>query len=297
MSQPGAPVSRPVRRHFLPTIWPLNGWAYIENRKMNDVANCLAISSYSSTGISADTDGSVMIVAGRNPGKERALGFVPFLGFPAKYHEKGRCVLDIGLYFPSEQDYSREDLNDTENTDSSIQTDPIKADPRRGSEAGDNRMDTDTVGTIPMEAVRLGEMVQDQLLAYVEPSVHSLMKTASGMLESPGFSLIAAKLASNGNGLIFRLKNKATGQNIADGTAIPGTSVARNRITLRNIHPVQAYLCDAMERDVAELPISGNSVQLEPEHLRGAFITMRILTDRSPLRVFMDLDGTRKKIS
>ena len=123
-------------------------------------------------------------MAGRNPGKERALGFVPFLGFPAKYHEKERCVLDVGLYFPSEQDYLREYPT--------IETDPIKADPRKGSEMGDPRMDTVTVRAIPIGAIRLGEMVQDKLLAHVEPSVHSLMKTASGMLESPGFSLMAA---------------------------------------------------------------------------------------------------------
>ena len=275
MSQPGAPVSRPVRRHFLPTIWPLNGWAYVEDQKMNHMASCLAISSYCSTGISADTDGNIIIVAGRNPGKERALGFVPFLGFPAKYHEKERCVLDVGLYFPSEQDYLREYPT--------IETDPIKADPRKGSEMGDPRMDTVTVRAIPIGAIRLGEMVQDKLLAHVEPSVHSLMKTASGMLESPGFSLMAAKPASNGNGLIFRLRSKATGQNIADSTAMPGTLAIQNSVTLRNIRPVQAYLCDAMERDITELPISGHSIQLEPEHQRGAFITMRILTDQVPV--------------
>ena len=261
MSQPGAPVSRPPRRHFLPTFWPINGWAHIGNQ--NNHHN-LVISTYCSTGISADTDGSILIVAGRNPGKERALGFVPFLGFPAGYREKERCVLDIGLYFPSNQDYP---TVKNKNVSSSIATSLIS------SSHGES---------ISVETIRIGELVQNKLLAHVDPSIHSLMQIASETLtiEPPMFNLMAAKPASDGNGLIFRFKKQPNTQKSKDENGAPNSSAARAQVTFNSAHPVQAYLCDALERNIDELPLSGNTIYLEPEHYQGAFITIRVLTER-----------------
>ncbi|MCL4434474.1 MAG: hypothetical protein M1399_06870 [Actinobacteria bacterium] len=249
MAQPGGTVTRPLERHFQPTFWPLNGWAHIHapGRSRQD----LTIASLCSTGISVSRSGTVMLMAGRNPGKERALGLVPFLVFPAAYREKERCVLDCAVLFrqvPSSSD------------------------------------------AVVQAATDAGSGAFEQLIAHVEPVLSSLRNRIGRMvtIQPSRVKMIAAKPATDGNGIIIRVGTAGTCIDTTGTDAGIGISTGDSgqdahsqdtvTISFNSITPEKAQLCSAMENYIAELPVAGNSIFLDRKHLRGSTATVRIVT-------------------
>ncbi len=247
MTQPGGVVVRPIERHFRPTFWPLNGWAYIQRPDRS--SQSLAIASLCSTGISVSNTGNVLVMAGRNPGKERALGLVPFLGFPVAYREKERCVLDCAVLFQPASDRS---------------------------------------STVLPAATRAGSRALDLLQAHADPTLSSLRDAVSEMvvIEPSTFKVIAAKPAADGNGVIVRLGDTASSSSSSSDHAATGAAQDVNDKTqgtitliLSAISPGRAHLCDSMERYIAELPVAGNSVSIDRKLLNGSTATVRIIAN------------------
>ncbi len=94
MGQPGAPVTRPVRRHYRPTFWPASSW--IEGRSER---GGLAVSFGSSTAVSATEYGGLDVVVARNAPQELSWGILPFRGMPARGNERDEVTLVTTWWF------------------------------------------------------------------------------------------------------------------------------------------------------------------------------------------------------
>jgi hypothetical protein len=192
-----------------------------------------------------------MLMVGRNPGKERALGLVPFLVFPAVYRQKERCVLDCAVLF------------------------------RQASSSSD---------AVVQAATDAGSSAIDQLIAHVDPVLSSLHDRIGQMvaIQPSRVKIISAKPATDGNGIIIRVGTSGTGIDTAgtDASMVisngDGGQDAHGQdtvaISFNSITPKKAQLCNAMESYIAELPVAGNSISLDRKQLQGSTATVRIIT-------------------
>ena len=94
MDVPGGVVNRPLHRHFEPTFWAAQNFAHV----------CagdgwgLAAAFFAPGSIAANETGAVEWVIGRNATRERAFGFLPLAGHPARGVVDEEQTLDCAFW-------------------------------------------------------------------------------------------------------------------------------------------------------------------------------------------------------
>ncbi len=303
MAQPGGIVVRPHERHYSPTFWPLTSWACVTRADLRDDETCetattpathealaravtsvrraaacaaheaggaalprprTVVASHSPTGLALDNNGALMLVAGRNPGQERAFELLPFLGFPVHGHERERSVLECAIYLPAASGDAAAPSGTTVTGGAGVPGDAAGRERSTGTKGASSAGLADSAGS----AVVAGTALARRLRAHVTPSVAAAWESASRSVEiEPALlSLMAAKPASDGRGAILRFEPSA------------GEYPLRRHVAIRcpNLDYTQAFLCDAMERDLGALPVSDGHIRLDPSTAPGPIITLRL---------------------
>jgi hypothetical protein len=130
---PGGVVSRSWRNYHDPTFWPVQGFAHFPSGRSTAepegegdgaaggdfreggvavvlaMPGAVALHGPGSRGANAAGSPFVEVVAMRNAVRERSLGVIPMLGFPARGHDPGPHVFEMGLRF-TEKDWREEGL-------------------------------------------------------------------------------------------------------------------------------------------------------------------------------------------
>lgn len=99
MDQPGGVVTRPVRRHFDPTFWPVASWLATEPVD-GPGGRSVAVGSDVACAVSASADGRLEVVIARNATKELAWRVLPIPACPARGHERGITTGRVTLWWP-----------------------------------------------------------------------------------------------------------------------------------------------------------------------------------------------------
>jgi hypothetical protein len=107
MDAPGGVVSRPLHRVHSPTFWPFQRFVHIRDRASG---RGLAIYQPQPGAVHCAPDGVVELVALRNAPRERAFGFLPLTGNPAKGIQKERSTFDFAIEFTAAGDWRVNDL-------------------------------------------------------------------------------------------------------------------------------------------------------------------------------------------
>jgi hypothetical protein len=96
MDASGGTISRPLKRLYDPTFWPLQSFAHVrDDAGGQGVAVCLGMPG----AVSCGPDGRLEAVVLRNAVRERAYVLVPFLGLPVSGHERSAHALDYAILF------------------------------------------------------------------------------------------------------------------------------------------------------------------------------------------------------
>jgi hypothetical protein len=85
MDSPGGIVFRPLQKGYMPTFWPLHRFIHVQD---DESGWGLAFFRTLPGAISCRPDGRLELVALRNTPRERALGFLPLAGNPARGEER-----------------------------------------------------------------------------------------------------------------------------------------------------------------------------------------------------------------
>jgi len=216
MDAPGGIVIRPLRKVYDPTFWPFHQFLHLV-----DDGNGKGIAFFQRYpgAISCNPDGTLELVALRNARRERAYGFLPLPGNPAKGSEKEDYIFDYALMLTHKGDWKENHL-------------PEIADAFRR--------------TIPDQSP-----IQD----------HDQIGFSLVSIDRRDVKVIATKPASRGEGWILRLNSfSAIGK--------------RLQVSCEKQKVVEAYLCDARERDIETLEIHDGNVGLI---MPGTIATIRLL--------------------
>jgi alpha-mannosidase len=107
MGTPGGVVSRPPQRIYSPTFWPFQHFVHLKD---GDNKHGIALFQRMPGAIAYGSDCNVQIIALRNALRERAFGFIPVPGNPAKGFEKDTYHFDYCLLFTPNGDWKKNDL-------------------------------------------------------------------------------------------------------------------------------------------------------------------------------------------
>jgi len=216
MDAPGGIVSRPLRKVYDPTYWPLHQFIHLLDKTSGEG---VAFFQRYPGAVSYNPDGKLELVAFRNAHREKAYGFLPQPGNPAKGSEKEDYAFEYALMFTPKGDWQEN---------------------------------------------RLPEIAKSfQLSAKGYDHRRQLWTLASSHfnLDREDVTVIAAKAASLGEGWILRLYS-------------PSTEGQQLQLRCLKQVVVEAYLCNARERDLAALEVDDGAVHIE---MPGAIATVRLL--------------------
>lgn len=102
MDASGGTITRPLKRFYDPTFWPLQSFAHIrDDAGGQGVALCLGMPGAMSCG----PDGQLEAIVLRNAVRERAYGLMPFLGLPVSGHERSVHALEYSIVFTPSGDW------------------------------------------------------------------------------------------------------------------------------------------------------------------------------------------------
>ena len=107
MDTPGGVVTRPPRRIYQPTFWPLQHFIHLQD---DDDGSGLAVLLAMPGAISFQPDGSIELAALRNATREKILGIIGVPGNPAVGHEKMDYAFDYALFFTQAGDWQENDI-------------------------------------------------------------------------------------------------------------------------------------------------------------------------------------------
>jgi hypothetical protein len=107
MAQPGGVVTRPFKKLYDPTFWPLQDFTHV--RDSGD-GRGLAVFVNVPTAVACREDGRVELVALRNASRERAFRFVPLPANPATGYEGETYTFDYALLFTASGDWRTNQL-------------------------------------------------------------------------------------------------------------------------------------------------------------------------------------------
>lgn len=102
MGQPGGVVVRPPFKFYEPTYWPLQHFLHLQD---DEGGHGLALFVRLPGAVTYRRDGRLEVIAVRNATGERAFGFVPFPGMPARGRERRSYAFDHALLFTPRGDW------------------------------------------------------------------------------------------------------------------------------------------------------------------------------------------------
>jgi len=239
MAQPGGVVTRPVKKIYQPTFWPVQGFVHL-NAKAGGPG--LAIFFSIPTGVCYRAGGRLEMVALRNATREKAWGLLPLLGNPATGFEHEPYKFDYALMFTDRGDWRA------------------------------NRLAQ--VGHMVHRRLMIDE---DQ--ASLWQLAESMLEIESVEQEASPIQVHALKPASNGEGIILRLGTlspPAGGLRLRmrHEMHMPRLETHMAHQGQRRGQIKSAAFCDARERDLEPLQVQDDWVQLR---MMGAFASVRLI--------------------
>ncbi len=96
MDTPGGTVTRPLKRIYSPTFWPLYSFSHIRD---NTTGHGLAVLQPLPGAITCQADGNLELVAMRNATREKVFGLIGIPGNPAKGSEYENYTFDYAFLF------------------------------------------------------------------------------------------------------------------------------------------------------------------------------------------------------
>jgi hypothetical protein len=216
MDAPGGIVSRPLKKVYDPTYWPLHRFIHLVDTTSGEG---IAIFQRHPGAVSYNKEGMLELVAFRNAHRERAYGFLPQPGNPAWGSEKEDFVFEYALMFTPRGNWQ------------------------------DNRLP------------QIAKSFRLSAKSYKRRRHLWTLAASHFSIDREDVTVTAAKAASRGEGWVLRLcSSSAMGKPI--------------QIKCLRSEVMEAYLCDARERDLGVLEVEDGVVYLE---MPGTIATLRLL--------------------
>lgn len=107
MAQPGGVITRPFRKLYEPTFWPVQDFAHVR-----DAADGRGIAVFvnAPTAVTCQEDGQLELVVLRNATRERAYGIVPLPANPASGYERETHAFEYAILFTATGDWRENGL-------------------------------------------------------------------------------------------------------------------------------------------------------------------------------------------
>lgn len=108
MENPGGIISRPVRKIYDPTFWPMHHFLHLQ---ANDSPRGMAVLLVMPGAIAChEQDRTVEVITHRNATQEKAYGFIPILACPAAGHELEETTFQYAIRFTETGDWQANQL-------------------------------------------------------------------------------------------------------------------------------------------------------------------------------------------